>query len=227
MPTLRTRAGKGSDLTPTEADANFKRTVTQKTTTYACLVSDNNAVIEGNHAITAFTITLGDAATMLAAETGSYVITITNIGAAVVTVAPAGSDTINGSTNSLTLDQYATVTLQVVSAGDGYETIARTGLNTKIVEIGDWDMDATASVNVAHGLTYSKIRTMIVMIRDNAGTSSYDFSTADSEVGTGTSTMAVGSANCVLNRSTDGYFDNTNFDSTSFNRGWITIQYTD
>ncbi len=127
MPTLRTRAGKGSDLTPTEADANFKRTVTQKTTTYACLVSDNNAVIEGNHATTAFTITLGDAATMLAAETGSYVITITNIGAAVVTVARAGSDTINGAATSLTLNQYSTVTLQVVSAGDGYETIARTG----------------------------------------------------------------------------------------------------
>ena len=127
MPTLRTRAGKGSDLTPGEADANFKRTVVQKTTTYACLVSDNRSVIEGLHATTAFTITLGDAATMIAAETGDYEVTITNIGAAVVTVAPAGSDTINGAATSLTLNQHAGVTLQVISAGNGWNIASQSG----------------------------------------------------------------------------------------------------
>lgn len=127
MPTIRTRAAKGSELTQAEADANFKRTVSQKTTAYSCLVSDNRSIIECLHATTPFTITLGDAATMANAETGDYEVTITNIGAAAVTVARAGSDTINGSATSLTLAQYSTVTLQVISAGNGYQTISRVG----------------------------------------------------------------------------------------------------
>jgi len=127
MSTLRTRASKGSALTHAELDANFKRTVSQKTTTYACLVSDNRSTIEGNHATTAFTVTLGDATTMAAAETGDYQITFTNIGAAAMTVAPAGTDTIDGSTSSLVLAQHDTVTLQVASGATDYRTIAKKG----------------------------------------------------------------------------------------------------
>jgi len=141
MPELTTRAAKGSALTHAELDANFKRTVTQKTTTYACLVSDNRSVIEGNHASTPFTITLGDATTMVAGDTGDYEVTITNVGAAVVTVARAGSDTIDGAATSLTLNQYDTVTLQVNSAGDGYLSTAGKipGLTSTVAELNTLD----------------------------------------------------------------------------------------
>ena len=127
MPTLRSRASKGSELSHAELDANFKRTVSQKTTTYSVIVSDNRSIIEGNHASTPFTITLGDATTMDNAETGDFEVTITNINAAAVTVARAGSDTIDGAATSLVLEQNDSVTLKVISAGTGYQTIAKKG----------------------------------------------------------------------------------------------------
>lgn len=124
MSVLRTRSAKGSELSHAELDANFKRTVSAKTTTYACLVGDNRSVIECNHATIPFTVTLGDAATMAAAETGDYEVTIANIGAATVTVARAGTDTIDGGATSITLPQYSAVTLKVNAAGNGYNTVA-------------------------------------------------------------------------------------------------------
>lgn len=128
MSTLTTRSSKGSELSHNELDANFKRTVSQKTTTYACLVSDNRSVIEGLHASTPFTVTLGDANTMDAADTGDYEVTIANIGAAAVTVARAGTDTIEGVATSIVLQQYSSITLKVNAAGDGYNSVARGGL---------------------------------------------------------------------------------------------------
>ena len=68
MPTVRTRAGKGSALTHAEGDANSKKTSRQVTTTAAGLISDNRGTIQGNHASTPFTITLLLAATAAAAE---------------------------------------------------------------------------------------------------------------------------------------------------------------
>jgi len=149
MSTIRTRAAKASDLTPGEADANFEQKVVQKTTTYAILVSDNRNTIEGNHASTPFTITLGDAATMIAAEIGDFQVTISNINAAAVTVARAGSDTIDGGTASLVLEQNNAVTLQVISAGNGYESLAKVG-GTLVASTGTFS-DTTNSTSGSTG----------------------------------------------------------------------------
>jgi hypothetical protein len=146
MPTLRTRASKGTDLTPTEADTNFKRTVSAKTTTYSCLVGDNRSQIECNSA-TPFTVTLGDAATMAAAETGDYEVTVSNIGSGAVTVARAGSNTIDGGSTSLTIEQYNSVTLKVNAAGTGYNSISK----------GFGSVTSTSSeINGLHSLTASR-----------------------------------------------------------------------
>ncbi len=187
MATLRTRAAKGSELTTAELDGNFKRTVTQKTTTYACLISDNRSVIECNHATTAFTVTLGDAATMAAAETGDYEITITNIGAAVVTVARAGSDTIDGAATSLTLNQYNSVTLAVISAGTGYLSIKNglggvatatelgysSGVTSSIQTQIDTKLAATAVPGVRHFSikgSYTSASNLLIEIIPTVGT---------------------------------------------------------
>jgi hypothetical protein len=66
---------------------------------------------------------------MDAAETGDYEVTIANIGSGAVTVARAGTDTINGSATSLTLNQYSSVTLKVNSAGNGYNSISNNIVN--------------------------------------------------------------------------------------------------
>ena len=127
MPTIITRAGKGSDLTPTEADSNFKKTVRQLTSSGAGLISDNRGTIEANHAATPVAVTLLAVATAAAAQPGDYSVTITNIGAAAATVDGNSTETINGATATLTLAQYSSVTVEVDSAGTGWQITARTG----------------------------------------------------------------------------------------------------
>lgn len=157
MTTLTTRATKGSELTHGEMDANFKRDVDIKTTTYAALVTDNRTTLECNHATTPFTVTLGDAATMAAADTGDYEITIANIGAAAVTVARAGSDTIDGAATSIVLQQYSSVTLKVNAATNGYNSIARGlgGLTSTVAELNILDgvTSTAAELNILDGVT--------------------------------------------------------------------------
>lgn len=124
MTLMRSRASKGSKLTHGELDANFVRDVDIKTSNYSALVGDNRTTLECNHASTPFTVTLGDAATMAAAEDGEYEVTILNIGVALITIARAGSDTINGASTSIVLAKSMSVTLKVNAAEDGYNSIA-------------------------------------------------------------------------------------------------------
>jgi len=150
MTTITTRGAKGSELTHGELDANFDRDVDIKTASYSVAVSDNRTTLECNHATVAFTVTLGDAATMAASDTGDFEVTIVNIGAAVVTVARAGTDTIDGGATSVALDQYSSVTLKVNSATDGYNSIARgmSGLTSTITELNIVDAGTTVSTPV-------------------------------------------------------------------------------
>lgn len=101
------------------------------------------------------------------------------------------------------------------------------GLNTKVIDIGDWDMDANNSVSVAHGLTLSKIRSVSVLIRQDLDVAFYDIYHSGGTVGTGTSGITVDSTNITINRTLSGFFDSTGFNATSFNRGWITVISTD
>lgn len=105
---------------------------------------------------------------------------------------------------------------------------AATLLNTKVIDIGDWDMNTDASKAVSHGLagSLSKIRTIKVLIRNDAGTNYYDFD-SENQNGTTAKQAYADVSNMVLTRATSGIFDNGSFGSTSYNRGWITIQYTD
>ena len=126
MPTLRTRAAKTSALTHNELDANFKRTVTQKTTAYTVLISDNRSVIEGLHASIPFQITMDALATLAATETGDFEVTITNVGAAAVTVAPASGESLEGVTDAtVVLQQYDSVILTINSDDTSWQTLTK------------------------------------------------------------------------------------------------------
>jgi hypothetical protein len=127
MPNITTRATKGSALTHAELDANFTRTVTQVTTTYQILASDNRTVIEGNHASTPFTVTLPAVATAAAEDSGDFEVTVWNINAAVVSVDGSGRETINGSTAAITLGQWESVTVKLDSADAAWVTTSRVG----------------------------------------------------------------------------------------------------
>lgn len=100
-----------------------------------------------------------------------------------------------------------------------------TAMLRTVIEIGDWNMDSTASVNVAHGLTASKIRRVAGLIRDDAGTILIPIPFSSTIGGFDAVCDAyVSGANVVLVRS-GAYLDNVNWNATSYNRGWITIEY--
>lgn len=99
-------------------------------------------------------------------------------------------------------------------------------IRTKIIPIGDWDMDSTLFVTVAHGLAVTTIRTIGVTIRNDIDTVYHKF---NSFVVGGAEVLSQGvSANptdITISRDADGIYDTPSFSSTSYNRGWITIQY--
>ncbi len=100
---------------------------------------------------------------------------------------------------------------------------------TEIIELGDWNMDTTTDIDVAHGLEYSDIIGIEteVLIRNDADT-------AKDSIGTGvdaTDTTPQGyvgtidSTNINIVRLTGGKFDDAAYNATSYNRGWLIITY--
>jgi hypothetical protein len=122
-------------------------------------------------------------------------------------------------------------------------------LKIKVLEIGDWDMDTLTLCDVAHGISdYTKIRKVEAIIRNDANTELTPLIYMVHGLGTPTSfgglIRSITGINIRLERISNthaallfpdpsifgidpgtGLFDNTDYDSTSFNRGWITITY--
>lgn len=100
----------------------------------------------------------------------------------------------------------------------------------KVIDIGDWNMDSTQSVDIAHGISdHTKIRAVSAVIRKDDETDHYvlggiKLSTLPEEASTAWISY-YDSTNVGLYRTTGGFFDSAVFDATSFNRGWITIWY--
>jgi hypothetical protein len=99
------------------------------------------------------------------------------------------------------------------------------GLTKKIVDIGDWNMNATSNVIIAHGISdFTGIRSVNVLIRDDSFNVLIPFSRdggsgADGFVGT------INSTGISLFRRSAGGFTTSAFDGTGFNRGWIIFEY--
>lgn len=125
----------------------------------------------------------------------------------------------DGVAASATAATTATTATQVT---DGTNNI-----RTKIISIGDWNMDTTGSVSVAHGLTASKIRRVTATIRDDSDTAYSPIYGADSASTSLDGNAVVSGANVSITRITGGRFDGINYDSISFNRGWIVIDYVE
>lgn len=255
MTTLTTRSTKGSALSYTEGDDNLKKVAQTKGGVYTVAESDNRDVIEVSASTT---ITLPDATTIAnAADTGDFEVTLKNTSGSDVTVTcTTGADTIDGSTSDYTLGDDCAATFKVNQAGSGYNIttgdVTRTGaqtltnktltdptitsgatdakliLNHKIVDIGPWDMDTTANLNVAHGLTLADIRRVTVMIIEDGGLAYHDFmATNTSETATANHRIEVDSTNVALSRPVAGFFDSTDFNNAVANRGYIVIDYID
>jgi hypothetical protein len=99
-------------------------------------------------------------------------------------------------------------------------------LKVKVIEIGDWNMDATAQVTIAHGIAdFTKIRSLSAIVRTDADSAYYNLVNGEIGASSGNTQIQAQSTNVLLARAVGGIFDSTSFDSTAFNRGWITVVY--
>ena len=99
---------------------------------------------------------------------------------------------------------------------------------TKLIEIVNWNMNSTAMVNIAHGLSFQDIVDVTgVIIDDNITLKS--IIGAYNGTGPDTAELAFNSVtSSVVNveRLNGGYFDSTDYDSVGgFVRGYILITY--
>ena len=151
----------------------------------------------------------------------------TNQGGLVVAVNRGGATAITGS-GSVSMTQVPVY--QVLESGyttkfDDY------GLRRKTVEMGDWNMDSTHFLKVDHGLTYSDTwkgtRHSEFTIRDDADTVYYGSKHSSSLNMTQVDIAVSGitSKKVVMIRRTSSGFDSSDFDSTNYNRGWVTLWY--
>ena len=100
-----------------------------------------------------------------------------------------------------------------------------TPLKTKTIPIGDWNMVATAAVFVSHGISdITKIRSVSAVIIDDVSAAVVELGFAQSG-GSITQGIGMGATDIILSRESGGIFDNTAYDSLSFNRGFITIEF--
>ncbi len=95
------------------------------------------------------------------------------------------------------------------------------------MEIGDWNMDIDLYTTVAHGFTLSTIRSISVLIRGDTGVNIFrSFNCFDVQSAEILSQyIEIDATDVTLIRDTDGALDGNAFDSTSFNRGFITLEY--
>jgi hypothetical protein len=108
---------------------------------------------------------------------------------------------------------------QITLAGGTVETVVH---DVKMIAIGDWDMDASVTVSVAHGLPdFTKIRNITGVIRADAD--NFLFTIPNFAV-TGENDVQVDvidSTTIYLDRRAGGRFDATTFNSVGFNRGFL------
>ncbi|MCK5611980.1 hypothetical protein KAR91_59470 [Candidatus Pacearchaeota archaeon] len=139
-----------------------------------------------------------------------------------VTITPAAG-TINGNANAFLFAQYNYI--EFISNGTIW--IVSDSWVKKIFDIGDWNMDTTVSVSVAHGIDFTQIRSASIFIQDDGSTTFSDLIRITGATGVVAGGGAVCDAtNVILERTTGGAYDNASYDSTSFNRGYITLEFT-
>jgi hypothetical protein len=114
----------------------------------------------------------------------------------------------------------------VVETGSGAKTI-----NTRVVAIGDWNMDSTSShtVTLFSSVNYiEKVVGVDVQIKNDSGTISLNngssFTGGEPDFHYSIS-VSGGDTNIDLYRLTGGEFDSTDYNSTSYNRGCIIVWY--
>lgn len=99
-------------------------------------------------------------------------------------------------------------------------------LNYAIVNIGDWDMVTNGTRTIAHGQDRTKIRRATAYILADSGSPVDAPLDSFNDVGdyTNGGITSITSTNITLGRHSTGLFNNSNYNATSFNRGYIVFE---
>jgi hypothetical protein len=142
------------------------------------------------------------------------------------TTAPGDDDicltTFTSSGGTYTFIAYEGNTLKYSSVKEINDNL----LNEKVLDIGTWNILSTNQRVMAHGVDASKIVNVSVIIRNDAGTR-YLFNSYESAGNDLNGNILIGSTNITLDANIGGFFDSSNFQSTSFSRGWVYMKYMD
>lgn len=118
------------------------------------------------------------------------------------------------------------VTATATEINNGCDGMGVSIPRVKVVQIGDWNMDSDDTIDVAHGLTMSKIVGATAMIISDDGQYYFPMGTGNS--GTGALQVWIGSIRTSivrLRRLAGGDYDSTDYNATSFNRGYVILFY--
>jgi len=157
-----------------------------------------------------------------------------------ITISTTGGNTINGlSTYTITNTRagayfFIDSTNNWVTKNDtenAIDTVTTANpLTTKTIDIDDWDMDADTTKIISHGLSgteWKTIRSVNTIIRNDVDAIYYKLeSLIDFDGYLAGGIGDITSTKVFLNRRLLGHFDSVNFDSTGYNRGWVTLEYT-
>lgn len=116
-------------------------------------------------------------------------------------------------------DQFMTPTS--AAARDG-------GILRKKIDIGDWNMDANETAVVAHGVTFANIVGCTVLIRNDSNTERlalYGFRDVPATPTGEGGQVKIEASDITLYRRNGGEFDTPDYNQTSYNRGYIIIDY--
>ena len=193
----------------------------------AALASQQAAALSEDAAEVSATTAVNAADLAVAVTTANGVVAATpdTLPLRTATGALKAANTVNAD-EALVKSQLLTEILAVDGPTSGISAQQVGGLNVKVMEIGDWNMDTTASKSFLHGLVATKIRFVTASIKrdDHASTATtFDINSDKGSV----ASVSWSQSSITLFRSDGGPFDSTNFDSTSFNRGWVQIWYVD
>lgn len=95
----------------------------------------------------------------------------------------------------------------------------------KKIDIGDWNMDTTTTVNVTHGLDFHKMGAVIGIIRGDLTTVASFPILQQSISGAKVWIDSVNSATIVLKCDKTQFPIISNYNATSYNRGKLIVQY--
>lgn len=95
----------------------------------------------------------------------------------------------------------------------------------KVIEIGAWDMDANSAINISHGVDFTKIKSISVIIISDSGLSYFPIRKGDMISGLIDGNFWFDSTFITLQRRSGGSFNSAGYDDSVMNRGYITITY--